>query len=144
VEPDPVTAADLVRALADHGVTVSVLADLCLAGSAPPPPDLVADLRDRKGEVVAHLLGLDLDAYAIDPAAVTAKFRLGNGSRPSFLLALGLLARRLAHTTDPAVKARLERLFRFTPVTPRDYTAFDQRMDEVLAALEAEGKLPPV
>src|SRR4051794_21277105 len=99
------TAADLVRALADHGVAVAV--DLSLTGPEPPPADLVDELRPRKTEVILHVLGLDPDPCAIDPGAVTAKFRLGNGLRPSWLLGLGLLARRLVHTTDPAVKAPL-------------------------------------
>ena len=134
------TTADLVRALADHGVSLTI--NLKVDAAKAPPEDLLAEVRDRKPEVVAHLLGLDPDPSAIDHAEV-AMFRTRNGPRGSWLIGQGLLARRLAHTTDPAVKARLERLIRITPVKESDYTLVEQRTNEVLAALEAEGKLPP-
>ena len=137
------TAADLIRALADHGVTVTVEADLCLNGPHQPPADLVDELQGRKTEVIAYLLGPGPGLGGVDPADV-ALFRSRNGPRGSWLIGLGLLARRLAHATDPEVKARLERLMRITPRTVDDFAAFDRRVDEVLNALEAEGRLPPV
>lgn len=136
------TAADLIRAVANHGVAVA--ADLSLKGSKPPPADLVAELRARKTEVVAHLLGLSPVPYPIDPVAETARFRAANGPRPCWLLGLGLLARRLVHATDPDVRSGLERLIRATPMTDAEFAAHETDVNAVLAALEAEGKLPPV